>query len=173
MKKLLLVVTTMIVTLQIFSQTDLLRQKLDSIFQYIDKTQIPTGYLKEYGAELMPIHCFNGILTDSNAIYNINSFRAAYTDISTAKIQTQLPAMQDLTVVNNKIDSLKNTLAAPVALLYCNYASLRDDALRLNLFTINNQQVFDVPGRSQSPYKTNIFFAAASINKEFTNTVSC
>ena len=82
MKKLLLVVATMIVTFQTFSQTDLLRQKLDSIFQYINKTQIPTGYLKEYGAELMPIHCFNGVITDSNAIADIDCFRATYTDIS-------------------------------------------------------------------------------------------
>ena len=51
MKKLLLVVATMIATLQTFSQTDLIRQKLDSIFQYIDKALIPTGYLNEYGPE--------------------------------------------------------------------------------------------------------------------------
>ena len=48
-----------------FAQQDPLRLKLDSIFQNVNKAQIPTGYLKEYGAELMPIHCFKGVLTDS------------------------------------------------------------------------------------------------------------
>jgi hypothetical protein len=49
-----------------FSQIDPLRQKLDTIFQYVDKAQIPTGYLKEYGNEFMPIQWFNGVLTNSN-----------------------------------------------------------------------------------------------------------
>lgn len=68
MKKLLLLITILITVFQSFAQIDSLRQKLDSIFQYVDKTQIPTGYLKEYGSELMPIHCFNGVLTDSKQI---------------------------------------------------------------------------------------------------------
>ena len=55
MKKTLIVTAMIIAALQSFSQTDPLREKLDSIFQYVDKTQIPTGYLKVYGAELMPL----------------------------------------------------------------------------------------------------------------------
>lgn len=61
MKKLLLFVTITVVSSQPFGQTDPVREKLDSVFQHVDKTQIPTGYLKEYGAELMPIHCINDI----------------------------------------------------------------------------------------------------------------
>lgn len=139
MKKSIVVVAILIAALETFAQTDPLRQKLDSIFQYVNKTQIPTGYLKEYGAELVPIHRFNGVLTDSNAIADIDCWRAAYTDISTAKIQAQLPAMTVLTTVNTTIDGLRNTAVAPIALLYGNYASLRDDALALNLFSISNQ----------------------------------
>ena len=44
-------------TLQGFAQTgDSLRDKLNSIFQNIDKSQIPTGYLVEYGTEFTPLH---------------------------------------------------------------------------------------------------------------------
>lgn len=35
---------------------DPLRDKLDTIFQNLDKSQIPTGYLSEYGTEFTPIH---------------------------------------------------------------------------------------------------------------------
>jgi hypothetical protein len=66
-----------------FSQIDQLRQKLDSIFQYIDKTQIPTGYLKEYGSEFLPLQWFNGLLTDSNTVNSLNIFRTAYCDMVT------------------------------------------------------------------------------------------
>lgn len=96
MKKLLLFVTIIIISLQTFGQADPIRQKLDSIFQHVDKSQIPTGYLKEYGAEFMPLHWFNGVITDSNIVANIDAFRAVYDDIATAKIQVQLPTMTDL-----------------------------------------------------------------------------
>ncbi len=171
MKRILLLVAIVVIGLQSIAQPDPLRLKLDSIFQFIDKAQVPTGYLKEYGAELMPIHCFNGLLTDSNAVADIDAFRATYTDISTSKKQVQLEAMTNLTVINTQISSFVNDAATPIALLYGNYASMRNDALSQNLFTVSNQRIFDVAGRSQSPYTTNTLFAAASIKKEFTNTV--
>lgn len=74
MKKLLILLGIVISSMHNFGQSDPLRLKLDSIFQFVDKAQIPTGYLKEYGAELMPIYCFNGILTDSNAVADIDAF---------------------------------------------------------------------------------------------------
>ncbi len=173
MKQILLFAFITIIALQSFSQTDPVRQKLDSVFQHVDKSQIPTGYLKEYGAEFMPLHWFNGVITDSNVVTNIDAFRFIYDDLATAKIQSALPMMPDLLMINTRIDSLRNASAASsVALLFGNYASLREDALSLNLFTISNQQIYDVPGRAQSPYQTNMVFAAASIIKEFANTVT-
>ena len=100
MKKLLLFVTIIIISLQTFGQTDPIRQKLDSVFQHVNKSQIPTGYLKEYGAEFMPLHWFNGVITDSNIVANIDAFRAIYDDIASAKIQPQLLLMtQPLTLL--------------------------------------------------------------------------
>ncbi len=93
LQKVSLLLAGMFLPIFLFAQTDALRIKLNSIFQNIDKSQVPTGYLKEYGAEPIPIHCFKGLLTDSNALAGIDAFRATYTDISTAKIQVQLPAM--------------------------------------------------------------------------------
>lgn len=72
MKKLLILTAKLFTGFLSFAQIDSLRQKLDSIFQHVDKTQIPTGYLKEYGAEFMPIHCLNGVLTTEHILI-INS----------------------------------------------------------------------------------------------------
>lgn len=64
MKKIILAITAFIITTLSYAQTgDPLRDKLDSIFKFIDKTQIPTGYLKEYGSEMIPLHLFNGLLS--------------------------------------------------------------------------------------------------------------
>jgi hypothetical protein len=165
-----------------FSQIDPLRQKLDSIFQYVDKTQIPTGYLKEYGSEFLPLHWFNGLLTDSNTINSLNIFRTAYCDMVTAKLPTQVVNPQArLTVyntllplpqVNNQIDLVSNNATSPIAILYTKYASLKETALLQNLFTVTNQQIYDVPNRTITPYNFNTLFVAAPIKETFTNTVS-
>lgn len=66
---------------QLFAQTDPSRDELALIFQYIDKSQIPSGYLDEYGPQVVDKNWLNGILTDSNRIYDVNLFRYLYNDI--------------------------------------------------------------------------------------------
>ncbi len=48
MKKLLLIVATTIATTTLYAQVDSIRLEQDKIFQYVNKTLIPTGYLNEY-----------------------------------------------------------------------------------------------------------------------------
>lgn len=166
-----------------YTQIDPLRQKLDSIFRYVDKSQIPTGYLKEYGSEFLPLHWFNGILTDSNAVNGVDIFRTAYCDLITSKlpaqpvtpearVRPQFYALLPLPQVNALIDSAITNVASPIVILYGKYASLSPTALSDNLLTVSNQQIYDVPNRLSSPYITNNLFTAASIKETFTNTVS-
>ena len=69
----ILIAFILLISTNSFGQTgDPLRDKLDSIFINIDKSQIPNGYLQEYGAEFTPLHRYNGALTDSN-VNNINA----------------------------------------------------------------------------------------------------
>ena len=70
-----------------YSQTgDPLRDKLDTIFQSVDKNQIPTGYLSEYGTEFTPLHWYNGVLTDSNIVFNLDIFKMIYANVEMAKM---------------------------------------------------------------------------------------
>ena len=48
--------------------TSTTQKLLQYIFQPIDKNQIPTGFLEEYGCPMLPAATFNGTLTDSNKI---------------------------------------------------------------------------------------------------------
>ena len=73
MKKYLSICAFILSATQTFAQVDPIRQKLDSIFQHINKSQVPTGYLKEYGAEMMPLYWFKGVMTDSNFVANIDA----------------------------------------------------------------------------------------------------
>ena len=44
-----------------FAQTDPVRTEQNFIFQNIDKSQIPTGYLNEYGPEVVYKKWLNGL----------------------------------------------------------------------------------------------------------------
>ncbi len=55
-------------------QTDSVRIELGHIFQHIDKTHIPTGYLNEYGPVVVNKKWITGTLSDSNFIYDIDVF---------------------------------------------------------------------------------------------------
>ena len=48
--------------------TSTTQKLLQYIFQPIDKSQITTGFLEEYGCPMLPAATFNGTLTDSNKI---------------------------------------------------------------------------------------------------------
>lgn len=182
MKKIILLITCIVTGVLSHAQTDALREKLDSIFQYIDKSQIPTGYLKEYGSEMLPMHYYNGMLTDSNSVDGLDIFRTVYADLYTAKLPAQsinpnaritLPRiLPPLPQVNDRIDTVRLGTISSVVLLLGQYASLKPTALDENLFTISNEQLYDVAGRPSSPYLANTVFAAAAIGQRYTNTVS-
>ena len=78
------------------AQTDSLRSYLDNLFGTLDKTQVPSGYLAAYGMDMADKQDFNGLLTDSNSIYNIGVFNLLYDDIENSKINPAVPAMKGL-----------------------------------------------------------------------------
>lgn len=53
MKIILITAATLLLNFYSFAQTDPVRAEQDFIFKNTDKTQIPTGYLIEYGPEVV------------------------------------------------------------------------------------------------------------------------
>ncbi len=152
--------------------TDVLRNELDAIFQYVDKSQVPTGYLEEYGAGFVPLRSFNGLLTDSNR-FNFDSWQLIYGQLRASKIYgtTALPS---LTTATNNIKTAGNHAGNvfAVPLLLMDYSILNPYAVQQNLFTVSNDQIFDVANRTQSPYQQKVLFGATpAVNHSNTGTV--
>ncbi len=144
-----------------FAQIDSLRIKLDHVFTHIDKSQVPTGFLEEYGAQFVNLNRFNGVLTDSNEV-NALGWQYIYATVYSSRIYgaNTLPTPEaNYTTFDNEAKA--NQSSNPVSMLALGYSSLKPDAVTNNLFTITNDQLYDVPGRAQSPYQQNIAFAAA------------
>ncbi|MBS1737493.1 MAG: hypothetical protein JSS98_12920 [Bacteroidetes bacterium] len=68
MRKVLLAPFMLLLTIAANAQTDSVRMELNHIFQYVNKSLIPTGYLNEYGPEVVEKKWINGTLADSNYV---------------------------------------------------------------------------------------------------------
>lgn len=55
MKKSWLHILLILITNCAAAQTYPLREKLDLVFSHVDKSQVPTGFLVEYGPRLVPL----------------------------------------------------------------------------------------------------------------------
>lgn len=132
MKKIYLRILLLCVSGQLAAQTYPLRDKLNLVFAHIDKSQVPTGFLEEYGAPLVSLDVFNGILTDSNKV-NIGVWRQAYATVQTSRIYGSNP-LPNLSAVNTSLDNVEaaNPGVLPVSLLYVDYNYLDMKIYRTN-----------------------------------------
>lgn len=143
--------------------TDPVRQKLDAIFANLDKSQVPTGRLAEFAVPLMALPNFDGWnLTDSSRA-DMDVFRYLYATAQSSRISGS-DTLPSLSTFNRRVLAaapITSSGAIPIAVQYIGYASLREDAETAGLVRFQNEQLFDVAGRSESPYQTAVLFAAA------------
>lgn len=173
MKLIITITALLLIHFCAFAQTDPVRVEQDLIFQNIDKSQIPTGYLNEYGPEVVYKKWLNGILSDSNLVVDMNLYNFLYNDIENCSIYNSA-TLQPLDTARVMINLAQYDTLTKLAFFSANYASLREDGLQQNLFTKVGNQIFDVAGRTQSPYILSHTFAAVPVLPEskFTNQIS-
>ena len=147
-----------------YAQTkDPVRQKLDQIFYYLDKSQVPTGRLAEAAVPLAPLQNFDGVSLSDTSRADLDVFRHLYATAQSSRV-SGADTLPSLSTFNRRVLAAAPTTssgAIPVAVQYIGYASLREDAETAGLVRFQNEQLFDVTGRSESPYQTAVLFAAA------------
>jgi pimeloyl-ACP methyl ester carboxylesterase len=141
--------------------TDSLRLRLEQIFAPLDKSQVPTAYLAEFASPLLEPRFYNGVPSDSNRT-DLTVFHYLRATMASARI-TGTDTLPTDAQLNARLDAAGHRFpgSLPLALHYQAYARVRPDALALNLLRVQNEQVYDVPGRTQSPYLTRTLFTAA------------
>ena len=135
-----------------------------TIFQPIDKNQIPTGFLEEYGCPMLPSATFNGTLTDSNKI-DMNLWRTLYLQLQTGWTRTTTNPLPAINSVNTAIkQNISSNSPIPIPLIIGQYNTVKSNAFTSNLLAYNSStnQISDVANRTQSPYDINDLFAAFS-----------
>ena len=131
--------------MQTFAQNSeaAVQAQLNSIFSNIDKSQIPSGYLSEYGGDFVEKRLYNGVLSDSNFITNKTGFNFLYNDIATSRIYTNALTMINIDSVDALIDAAPVSTSTPLIFLTAQYSTLNENAVNNGYFTIQNNQLFD------------------------------
>ena len=149
---------------------DIVREKLDSVFYYVNKEAVPTGLLAEYGFHLVQLDSYDGVPTDSNYVSRMK-WEMLYAGIYDSRINTkcQMPTPDDV----------YKQAEGNLSIMYYKYNTFAEDALERGLVTFEDEKIRIVQGQP-SPYVERECFAvvpeegslplAFDKNNFFTNT---
>lgn len=166
MKKLIFIVLIYCVCIQnLFAQSTDFRNQMNTIFGHVDLSQVPSGILFDYGLNLADDSLYNGTLVADN-ILSPQMWKSLYADLWSSKV-TSTGSVPDIEVVNNAINTYASGDATLIPVLFYNYHRISPSALSNNLMYVANNQLYDTPGRLQSPYISQVAFAATGMQSRF------
>ena len=170
MKKLLLLLILHVYASVGFAQSTRWQQRVDSIFQHIDRSQVSTGLLTNYGFALKNYNLFQGTaLTNANKLQSLPEWRLLYTAMQTSVFNANA-TLPSLSVANQRIAQVQQQAPSVVSIttLLARYDRFRDDAGTAGLVTVNNRQLYDNPYRSRSPYEQRTLVALCPLQTVLT-----
>ncbi len=149
----------------LLAQSTDFRNQMNTIFGNVDLTQVPSGILFDYGLNLADDSLYNGTLIADN-ILSPQMWKSLYADMWSSKVSSA-GSMPDIEVVNNAIDTYASGDVTLIPVLFYNYHRISPNALSNNLIYVANNQLYDTPGRLQSPYIGQVAFAATGMQSRF------
>jgi hypothetical protein len=163
MKKLLLVPLMALVASLCLAQNQTLPQKLQHLYAPLNKSQVPTGFLYDLSWSFVSPSDYRGVLTDYNYV-TTDVFGMLYGAMRGSMVDTTGLPSPGVYLSRTKSPFSADTI--PFAVLMLRFDRIRPDAIDSNLLYLDNGQLFDVPGRSQSPYFQDTVFAATMLRAE-------
>ncbi len=136
MKKLLILSLSILLVINSNAQiaTTNYRSKIENIFQHIDKSQISTGLLSEYGLDFIKLDGFSGNTLTANNYTSLADWRLIYGSIYTMQVQ-QNAALPTLASINTQVEQLNNAANTISFIgLYYQYNSVKATAGNLFFF---------------------------------------
>ncbi len=141
-----------------------IQQTLNAMFQNVNTSTVPYGLLMSKSIYFDNIHKYNGVTISDSTDVNINTFGWLYSMLGMAQVGANtLPAAETLYGEN------AYTEGAPVPLVVMceRYGHFKSTAFDDNLMRYDNNQLFDVSGRTEDPYTSSLVFVASPIVNKF------
>lgn len=122
------------------------------MFESLDKSKVPTGYLLDYAMDLVEFERYNGTeLTDSNYV-DISVFEDILSSLKSASTGTT--TLDDIAQIITALQSAETTSGINIAYAGYKYNYIKASALADNLISYNSGRVSDryINGVWQNPY---------------------
>ncbi|HEX7847915.1 MAG TPA: hypothetical protein VF476_19075, partial [Chitinophagaceae bacterium] len=138
---------------------------MNYVFHHVDKSQVATGLLRDYGIEFLNLDNYIGTsLHDSNFLA-LDDWRQLYASLYSSQINSNAGLLY-LDTINRLINKFNYTsMPISFACFNYNYNKIKDNAITNNLMYVNSDQLYDVVNRTESPYETKELFAIAPIRQ--------
>lgn len=131
------------------------------ILENLDKTQIPTGVLYENVFPWAEVEFFDGTANADTS--NTLHFMQAYTELYNStynRANILHPYDYENACLNVHTD---RDLHHPLGIIDYDFNTIDPNSITNNLLYVDNQKLYDVPGRTQSPYIQKHVFLASPI----------
>jgi len=163
MKRLILAAMLPWLCLAFLQAQQTLPKKLQHFYAPLDKSQVPTGFLYDLSWSFASPSDYRGVLTDSNFV-SPDVFGMLFGAMRGSMVDSVGLPSPGVFLSRTKHPFSADTV--PIAVLALSFDRIRPDAVDGNLLFLDNGQLFDVPGRSQSPYFQDTVFAATVLRAE-------
>ncbi|RIH65996.1 hypothetical protein D1164_06945 [Mariniphaga sediminis] len=120
MKKVIFIFTIFCLFFQnVLAQSTDFRSQMNTIFEDVDLSQVPSGILFDYGLNLVDDSLYNGTVTNDN-ILSPQVWKSLYTDLWSSQITTtgSMPNVED---INAAIDTHASGEATVIPVLFYEY----------------------------------------------------
>jgi Secretion system C-terminal sorting domain len=125
-------------------------QSSESVFDHVDMTQIPSGLLYEKALPFSKMKNYNGQLSDSNFVEE-TQFQLIAAHIAACGVFTN-----SAWITPDALHAGHSGGAdIPMSMILYQYDMFKSDVLNGQYFSIQNNQLFDIPNRPNSPYQPN------------------
>lgn len=166
MKKHIGIVFFFLLSIKLFAQETStycqnVQSSLDSMFESLDRTRIPTGLLLDKAVDLVDILKYDGEdLSDSNVV-NISIFEEILHSIHASDVSTEQSSIT--TIIPESYYTPYSSDNVNIAIAFYRYNHIRENALRDNLIIYDdtNDKVYDAysNGVWNNPYAEKFLFA--------------
>ncbi len=130
--------------------------RMNYVFAKLNKNEIPTGILSNYGVQPIELEYYNGTIGDSNYV-DLKNFILIYSGLYSAKINNNI-SLQMPDDVAEAIENANHNSSTPIAFMHYNYNKLKEDGVTQDLVKVVNDQIIRVDNNIP-PYETKTLFA--------------
>lgn len=115
------------------------------MFEEVNRSNVPTGLLSNYGVQPIPLEYYNGIPADSNFVDN-DSYILLYAGVYSAKFNNNISLITP-DELSLQIQNYSSGNSIPVSVMHYEYNRIKEDAVEQGLVSVVNEQIIEIAGK--------------------------